>query len=259
MSKILLIASAFLLLCSAGLSFINKGRLSSSSADLAAAHATATNAQADATKAKAALTKTQNDAKAAMQKAADAQAQVSGFQTQIKDLQTKADSATKDVQAKDTELAALKKQVNDAMGHSNADPNATADLAKQMADLTRQRDELQVVKEGLDGRVKSLEAQVTQAARVESERLSKVALVGLQGRVLAVDRNWNFVVLSLGDRNGVSNNTTMVVQRGGSLVGKVKITSVEPSQSIADIVPNSVPAGVSVQAGDTVVFPGAGG
>ena len=48
----------------------------------------------------------------------------------------------------------------------------------------------------------------------------------------------------------------MVVERGGSMVGRLKITSVEPSQSVADIVPNSVPAGIDVRPGDTVVFQG---
>jgi cell shape-determining protein MreC len=71
-----------------------------------------------------------------------------------------------------------------------------------------------------------------------------------------VDRNWNFVVLDLGNRNGINNNATMIVQRGGSMVGRVRITSVEPSQSVADIIPNSVPAGVTVQPGDTVVYSG---
>jgi hypothetical protein len=44
--------------------------------------------------------------------------------------------------------------------------------------------------------------------------------------------------------------------RGGSPIGKAKITSVEPSTSIADIVVGSVPEGYSVQPGDMVVYEG---
>ena len=116
--------------------------------------------------------------------------------------------------------------------------------------------ELQVIKDGLEGQVKAAQTHTQQLEQAVARRENSDALNGLQGRVLAVDRNWNFVVLNLGGRSGVNNNSTMIIRRGNSMVGRVKITSVEPSQSIADIVPNSVPAGVSVQAGDTVVFSG---
>jgi len=77
---------------------------------------------------------------------------------------------------------------------------------------------------------------------------------GLEGRVLAVNPAWNFVVLSIGDKSGVVNNSELLVKRGGQLLGKVRVTAVEPSTSIADIVANSMPAGVSVQPGDSVIY-----
>jgi hypothetical protein len=77
---------------------------------------------------------------------------------------------------------------------------------------------------------------------------------GLEGRILAVNQAWNFVVLSLGDRNGVIGNAEMLIKRGSQLIGKVRITSVEPSTSIADIIANSVRSGLTVQPGDTVIY-----
>ena len=50
----------------------------------------------------------------------------------------------------------------------------------------------------------------------------------------------------------------MVVTRGGQMVAKVRVTSVEPSTSIADIIPSSVVKGQSVQPGDSVVYEGRG-
>ena len=116
--------------------------------------------------------------------------------------------------------------------------------------------ELQVIKDGLESQLRGARDAQQNAERRIAQRDNQDQKNGLQGRVLAVDRNWNFVVLNLGGRSGVNANETMVIRRGTSLVGRVRITSVEPSQSIADIVPNSVPAGISVQAGDTVVFTG---
>ena len=63
--------------------------------------------------------------------------------------------------------------------------------------------------------------------------LAATDLTWLPGTILAVNQAWNFVVLSLGDRQGVVPNAEMLVQRGGQLLGKVRVTSVEPSTSIA--------------------------
>jgi cell shape-determining protein MreC len=77
---------------------------------------------------------------------------------------------------------------------------------------------------------------------------------GLEGRILAVNPAWNFVVLSLGDKNGVVSNAELLVKRGTQLIGKVRVTSVEPSTSIADIVANSVPEGATISPGDDVIY-----
>jgi len=44
--------------------------------------------------------------------------------------------------------------------------------------------------------------------------------------------------------------------RGNEPVARLRVTSVEPSTSIADVLPGSVRRGVSVQPGDTVIFEG---
>lgn len=74
-----------------------------------------------------------------------------------------------------------------------------------------------------------------------------------QGTVLAVNQAWYFVVLNLGGRQGIAKNTEMLVQRGNQLIGKVRVTSIETSTSIADIVVRSLPRGLSVMPGDAVI------
>jgi prefoldin subunit 5 len=59
--------------------------------------------------------------------------------------------------------------------------------------------------------------------------------VGLTGRILAVNPDWNFVVIDVGQNHGVFEKVPMMVHRDGALIGKVMISSVEPSISIADI------------------------
>ena len=88
----------------------------------------------------------------------------------------------------------------------------------------------------------------------EIEANLKTARRNLMGRVLAVNQAWNFVVLSIGDKNGVLSNTELIVKRGSTEIGRVRITSVEPSTSIADIIPTSITRGLSIQPGDEVIF-----
>ena len=63
----------------------------------------------------------------------------------------------------------------------------------------------------------------------------KVEMPDLKGRVLAVDPKWDFVILDVGADQGAVEYGEMMVSRGGKLVGKVQITSVQPNRSIANI------------------------
>ena len=74
-----------------------------------------------------------------------------------------------------------------------------------------------------------------------------------QGTILAVNQAWNFVVLNLGSRQGIARNAEMLVQRGNQLIGKVRVTSVETSSSIADIIVRTIPRGLSIMPGDAVI------
>jgi len=60
---------------------------------------------------------------------------------------------------------------------------------------------------------------------------------GLKGKVLAVDPKYDFVVLDIGETQGVLERGQMLVSRDGKLVGKIRITKVEPNRSIANILP----------------------
>jgi len=97
----------------------------------------------------------------------------------------------------------------------------------------------------LDGEKKSLEEQA------RNRREGKLP-PGLTGHILAVNDEWNFVVMDIGAKEGVIENVNMIVYRNGALIGKVKITSVEPSVSIADILPEWKQG--EIQEGDTVIF-----
>ena len=59
----------------------------------------------------------------------------------------------------------------------------------------------------------------------------------LAGKVVEVDPKWDFVVLDIGDEQGVIKDGELLVSREGKLVAKVVITRVEKDRSIANIMP----------------------
>jgi len=75
---------------------------------------------------------------------------------------------------------------------------------------------------------------------------------GTKGTVVAVDPKYDFVVLNIGGNQGVIENAKMLVNRDGKLIGKVRITAVEPNRSIANILPEWKQD--EIMEGDQVIF-----
>jgi hypothetical protein len=59
----------------------------------------------------------------------------------------------------------------------------------------------------------------------------------LKGKVLVADPKWNFVVLNVGEDQGVLERGELLVNRNGKLVAKVVVRSVQKGQSIANVMP----------------------
>jgi hypothetical protein len=59
----------------------------------------------------------------------------------------------------------------------------------------------------------------------------------LKGKIVVVDPKWDFVVLDIGDNQGVLDRGELLVSREGKLVAKVIVFSTEKDRCIANIVP----------------------
>jgi len=59
----------------------------------------------------------------------------------------------------------------------------------------------------------------------------------LKGLVLVTDPKWNFVVLNVGEDQGILKYGELLVNRNGKLVAKVRISTVEKGRSVANVMP----------------------
>jgi hypothetical protein len=192
-------------------------------------------------------------------RAAKAEAELAQIQKEKADLQTKVDENQK-------ESASLQRPVEEAGKNPNASPAESpatapaADLQSQVDDLRRQLDSAEKEKAFLSEKLQDIQDRADQPKegkkRREAVRETAPRRTGLRGTVLAVNQAYNFVVLNLGTRHGVESNAEMLVLRDGALVGKIRISSVEPATAIGDIITTSLARGAQMQPGDNVIYAG---
>ena len=75
---------------------------------------------------------------------------------------------------------------------------------------------------------------------------------GLEGNVQAIDSDWGFVIVNVGEKDGARENGELVVSREGKLIGKLLISSVENNRSIANVIPGWIQS--DIQVGDVVAY-----
>jgi len=193
-------------------------------------------------------------------RAAKAEAELAQAQKEKADLQAKLDE-------NQTETAPL--QMRGQEGEKNpttstADsPAATApaaDSQSQLDDLRNQLDSAEKEKAFLSEKLQDMQERADQPKqekrRRETVHETSPRRTGLRGTILAVNQAYNFVVLNLGTRHGVESNAEMLVLRDGALIGKIRISSVEPATAIGDIITNSLARGAQMQPGDNVIYAG---
>lgn len=259
MAKLLLGISVVFMLGSAVLGYLTKNKVSSIQQEKKSLSESIQGQEKAAKKAR-------DEAKAAQEQLAAETAKLAAFETDLATAKSDAAAAKQtlataqtEVDAKNKEIEELKVLIATPSGTQPVvDPNAAPGTiaVQQLAELNNKLAEAQQVIETQKAKVEEAQNRTQQLERAEQARKAKVLQKGLQGKVMAVNQAYNFVVLSLGDRQGVTAGAEMVVMRGQNMVGKVRISSVEPSSSIADIIPSSVAKGAFVQPGDTVVFRG---
>jgi hypothetical protein len=186
-------------------------------------------------------------------KVAKAEAELVQLQTEKNELQTK-------FQANETEIASLKEQIEKSGGKPLTDnPGAAspAEMQAQLDDARRQLESAQRENALLADKIRISQEHSTQLEEEKKHRREAATTkAGVRGTVLAVNQAYNFVVLNLGGRQGVEPNAEMLVVRDGALIGKIRVSSVEPSTAIGDIITSSLERGVQVQPGDTVIYAG---
>ncbi len=185
------------------------------------------------------------------------------------DLQTK--SLVSETKGKEDTLQATRKEIEDVGAKRQAmqeeitrilGSSGTPEeiLAKNEA-LKKENDakveELEKVSQESDAALKSAaesETLITRLKQQQATRTKAIALAGRTGTISAVNPDFGFAIVNLGQNQGVTSESRLLVKRGNQLIGKLNVVQIEGNTTVADIVTKSLTAGFSIQAGDEVVF-----
>jgi cell shape-determining protein MreC len=184
-------------------------------------------------KARTDLTKSQDALKQANQDLADAKSErekaVATAAAQVKkadELSDKLAKTAQELDATQTKLAAYE---------------ATGIPADQVGKLSRSLKEAQETVEIVNEEKLVLQRALTRVqarlAKYEGPDPTIRLRADLRGKILVVDPKWDFVVLNIGQDQGVLEDGELLVSREGKLVAKIVVRSVEKNRCIANVVP----------------------
>lgn len=103
-------------------------------------------------------------------------------------------------------------------------------------------------------KVAGIQARLDAVVHKIEERRKNFDRNSLAARVLAVNHEWGFVIIDAGKSTGLTEETKLIVTRGGQAVGKISVMNVETGRSMAAIVPDTVTSGEVIMPGDRVIL-----
>ncbi len=177
------------------------------------------------------------------------------LETQLKDLDTKMQGISKELadekQLKEDTLAKLEKAQRDSEGiRTQLDTEKrsrlvlTTEKARLSDELTKAKKDYDSIKTQLEQlkRAKdALEAKVSEMLVKQQAELEKIVVTpkDIEGKVLVVNKEFGFVVVNIGEKDGVRVGTMLNVYRDSKQVGKVQVDKVYPAMSGASILPET--------------------
>ena len=260
-SKQLIVATAALLSASAILAVLNLQRTRGLQAAVLQSETARQTANQQRTVREKQLKDREDAIAAASARFGDTQAKIATAEAELAKTRIERDDLQAKLRENETEIADLRIRIDTTESKAPTGllpATSTAELQAQLDDAKKQLEAAEREKILLSDKLKSTQEKSTQLETEKKQRRPGPGpnVAGIRGSVLAVNQAYNFVVLSLGARQGVEANTEMLVLRGGAFIGRIRISSVEPATAIGDIITSTLARGVQVQPGDIVVYAG---
>ncbi len=136
-----------------------------------------------------------------------------------------------DIEARKVQMAELQNEIQE-------EESATQNVQLQVAEVNTRREKLQAAAD-------ELQALTNDQAAGRIRGMFK-------STVRKAFNNWGFVIVGAGNEQGVVNRAQLDVTRRGQPICKLLVTTVEPGECVAEVIPGSMSPGQAIQPGDDV-------
>lgn len=183
-------------------------------------------------------------------------AETSSLQGEIKKL----DADLKVQEGEFEELQKTLEQVNAALAGIGSGvtldtlPETIQQLEEKRDGLQKKVEELEQLASGAEKSLSNSRAELDRLGKRSVERNARISRNSIEAVVTAVNQDWGFLVIGAGSNSGFTPQAPLLVERDGRNIGRVRPSSVEPTQTIAEIDLKSLAAGVRLQPGDRVIL-----
>ncbi len=179
----------------------------------------------------------------------DLESQLADLKGKVTSLQDKAEQLASQIaderKAKEGALAKLSdkdKEIEEVKTNWESEKTGRAAIQDQFDKLQKEYvaaqkklNDLQVTNQGLSKQVEDLQAK----KEVELDKIVVKPGVEAEGKVLVVNKEFNFIVVAAGNNKGITPGVTFGVFRNNKLVAKAQVEKVYETMSAANILPDS--------------------
>ena len=179
-------------------------------------------------------------------KLSEAEAKLEGLTAQVEEAEEKSKTAKEDLEIKEKEVTKLKedieKEKKEKLTISKKLESLQADYDKAKMDVLRIKKENEMLEKDLSGlKEKTVELDtivvkppLKTVSRPEQEESS---MEFLNGRILVVNKDYNFVVTDLGEDDGIRKGMVIEIRDGNEFLGKAEVDKVYETMSSATMLP----------------------
>ncbi len=115
-------------------------------------------------------------------------------------------------------------------------------------------EELETLVSGAENTLTGNRAELDRLVKRMVDRSARISGNSMSAVITAVNQDWGFLVIGAGSNSGFTPQSALLVERDGRRIARVRPSSIERTQTIAEIDFESLAAGVRIQPGDRVIL-----
>lgn len=180
----------------------------------------------------------------------DTKRKARGLESRLKDNMIQIDSLNKELQQERSEKKQALSQLEQLMTDIEQQKTLRSDLEKkftqaqnnmediqsQLSALESKKTELETKIKELEGKSQGVELGTIVVSPEESGMPAAASEEELAGKVLVVNKDYNFAVINLGSKDGVAMGDEFFVYHDNKYIGDVKVEKVHDSMAAADFI-----------------------